>query len=76
MSTVRDRVRVHRERRKTGKAVVPFVVVDDALATVEVLIAVRLLDESDADDVAAVSTAVGRLVDMLVKEHTNRSLER
>lgn len=75
-SAAKDRMRVYRERRRSGKGVVPVVVVSDEVATIETLVAAKLLKPTAIDDGIAVATAVGRLVDALVKEHTNRSLER
>ena len=66
---VRDRVRRHRERRRTGAVVLPFVLVADEVSLAELLTAAGLLAAAEHDDKAAIARAVGKLLDALVEQH-------
>jgi hypothetical protein len=61
----RDRQRLHRERARKGRRIVPVAVDSDAEA---VLQAAGVLREWDADDRAAVGLAVERLLELLALE--------
>jgi hypothetical protein len=60
MTTILERVRAHRERRRNGVAVLPVEVDEAALA--DVLVAARLLDPNKTDDRAAVVEALQKLI--------------
>ena len=73
-TTVAERVRRHRLRKKIGAAVLPFVIVGDEVATVEMLIDSGVLDPNRADDVAAVAAAVGKMIDAYATKHKLESM--
>jgi hypothetical protein len=68
MTPVAERVRAYRSRKKSGAAVLPFVQVGDEIGTVEMLVSAHLLAEHRRDDPAAIATAVGKLIDAMVRE--------
>ncbi len=47
----------------------PFVIIADEVATVEMLIATDQLDPFRADDVAAIAAAVGKMMDAYAARH-------
>jgi hypothetical protein len=68
MTPVVQRVRAFRERQKSGAAMLAFVPLADEVATIEMLIAVGMLQESKRDDANAVAAAAGRFLDIATKE--------
>ena len=58
-----ERVRRFRARKKTGAAVLSFVIITDEIATADMLIAADLLEPNRADDPAAIAAAVGKMID-------------
>jgi hypothetical protein len=67
--STKDRVRLHRQRRKSGACVLSFVLVDDEIALVDLLVAAGLLAESERDDRAALSRAAGRALSAMARDH-------
>jgi hypothetical protein len=61
MSSVADRVREHRARKKSG--VVLITIAADEAALASALVQAKLLDPNLADDQAAIAQATSRLIE-------------
>jgi hypothetical protein len=61
MSSVADRVREHRARKKSG--VVLITIAADEAALASALVDAKLLDHNLADDQAAIAQATSRLIE-------------